>query len=286
MNHLDSMKQVFVPTDFSEDSRNAMRTALEVAVKHNALLIMAYVIEPIYNFASEVQKITEQLEQKANERFDEIISEAVKMGVEEERLKGVVLHGKVTLSLLQEIERRDPDLVVMGSKGQTGLKKVIFGSVAETLMLRSSSPVIVIPKSVKNPSFSRVLFTTAFHQNDAGNLEDLRSFLKPFDSDIRLIHVAPEPNFEIDIKIRGFSDILKSELMLEQKPKIDVVYSDKLLNGIVKYASENQIELIVINRYTKGLLESLFGLGRTHELIHIHEFPILVLTDDQVQTQT
>lgn len=280
MNHLDSISQIFVPTDFSEDSRNAMRSALEFAGKHNASLTMAYVIEPIYNFASEVQKITEQLEQKANERFDEIISEAVKMGFEKERLYGVVLHGKVTLSLLQEIERRDPDLVVMGSKGQTGLKKVIFGSVAETLMLRSASPVIVIPKNVKNPSFSRVLFTTAFHQNDAGNLEDLRSFLKPFDSDIRLIHVAPEPDFEIDIKIRGFSDILKSELVLEKKPRIDVVYSDKLLNGIIKYAGENRMELIVINRYTKGLLESLFGLGRTHELIHINDFPILVLTDD------
>ncbi|NBB76036.1 MAG: universal stress protein [Bacteroidetes bacterium] len=280
MSHLDSIYQVFVPTDFSEDSRNAMRTALDVISKHNASLTMAYVIEPIYNFASEVQKITEQLEQKANERFDEIISEAVKKGFEKDRLNGVVLHGKVTVSLLQEIERRDPDLVVMGSKGQTGLKKVIFGSVAETLMLRSNSPIAVIPKNVKNPSFSSVLFTTAFHQNEADNLKHLRSFLKPFDSDIRLIHVAPEPNFEIDIKVRGFTDILKSELMLEKKPRIDLVYSDKLLNGIVQYASENRMELIVINRYTKGLLESLFGLGRTHELIHIHEFPILVLTDN------
>lgn len=280
MSHLDSLNHIFVPTDFSEYSRNAIDTAVEMGSKHNAFVTMAYVIEPIYNFAVEVHKITEQLEEQAKKRFEEIRSEYQRNGYEKSSLKGIILHGKITVSLLDQISRSNPDLVVIGSKGQTGLKKVIYGSVAETLMLRSSSPVLVIPKSEKRSAFDRVLFTTAFHENDPDNLDSLRSFLKPYNSDIRLVHVAPEPGFETDIKIRGFVDILKNELMLQKNPRIDVVYNDHFLDGIASYAKENRMELIVVNRYTKGLMDALFGSSHTKELAHLHNALILVLTDD------
>jgi|GEM_PF-3446501 len=139
-------KNVLVLTDFSKDSDEAVKAAVDFAKKYNSRLTILNVIRDTHNLTyvlsdSEYHNLERKLEKHAEQQFDNMetaIPELVEIGYTRKIRKGTPY-----ISCLYEIENGDYALVFAGSHGKSDLKKAVMGSTAEKVLRRSPISVFV-----------------------------------------------------------------------------------------------------------------------------------------------
>jgi len=154
------LDNILVATDFSPASKVATRFAIEIARRHSAKLLMAHVA------ASQSEKpLMDAWRTGQSEIMDHFIAGRL-TGIEHELL---VKPGEVWDVLSGLISERSIDLVVAGTRGRTGVWKLIMGSVAEKIFRQAPCPVLIVgPSSGEDPITGpqRVLVPTGFaHQS-------------------------------------------------------------------------------------------------------------------------
>lgn len=139
-------KRILVPTDASEYSRRALKTALELARAVNAevvLLHVSYTPQAYwgYTISYGITVTQEQLDQNG-----ELALEATLTGIETEPVvitKRVESGHPVTI-VVDQIKKDNIDLVVMGSHGYGAIAGSVLGSVSQRVLQRASCPVLII----------------------------------------------------------------------------------------------------------------------------------------------
>lgn len=139
------MKKILVPTDASEYSRRAFKTALELARKFNAeveLLLVMY--DPVvYSFGVADSYIVPP---EVVEQDGELALEATLEGIDisEITLKIKKLQGNPGNVIIQEVENENIDLVVMGSHGYGAIASTLLGSVSQKVLHGAKSSVLIV----------------------------------------------------------------------------------------------------------------------------------------------
>jgi len=131
--------KILVAVDGSESSSKAAKRAIDLAEKHGADLIALYIVAPNINF-NEVFYFAEENGQKI---VDEVKHEASarKLNVQTEVLMDV---GAVSKAIVEYAEKNNIDLIVIGTRGISGIKRTLLGSTASGVVTYSHCPVIVV----------------------------------------------------------------------------------------------------------------------------------------------
>jgi universal stress protein A len=139
-------KRILCPTDFSPAAGPAFEYALESARRDGATLLLAYVVEPMNVFADEAyvawrREAQEALEAMARKEFDGLLARAKAAGVD---ARDLMLYGWAPEEILKAAAAQDADVIVMGTHGRTGLRRLMLGSVAQHIVAHASCPVVTI----------------------------------------------------------------------------------------------------------------------------------------------
>jgi nucleotide-binding universal stress UspA family protein len=134
-------QQVLVPIDGSDGSWTALTHAAE---RHNpAAITLLYVIDPLdgdYEVDASTEnpvKRSEQVEAETSKRLREA-------GVDPADTTFLTREGRPADEILAVAEADEIDQVVMGSRGLSGVRRLLLGSVAETVVRRANVPVNVV----------------------------------------------------------------------------------------------------------------------------------------------
>ena len=145
--------KIVVGIDGSEESMKAAEYAISVAKLYNAELnaitVLTSDIGYIYSSPGvespplTVKEIVLLAEDEAKKWFDEIKEKANKKGIQ---LKTEYIVAKKSLlnTILEYVEEHNINLVVVGTRGRSGIKKMLLGSIASGLVTYSPCPVLVI----------------------------------------------------------------------------------------------------------------------------------------------
>jgi nucleotide-binding universal stress UspA family protein len=140
-------RHILAPTDFSEYSKQAVASALELAKKFRAKLSVLHVVElppyPIEGYVppSLTTSFMEDLEREASQELAQVVPEAESAGVEVARLVTV---GSPYRKIIDMVETEQVDLIVMATAGRTGFNRLIMGSIAERVVRTAACPVLTI----------------------------------------------------------------------------------------------------------------------------------------------
>jgi len=140
------IKHIMVPYDKSEPANRAFDFAVDLAKKYNSSIsIVACVVPQIPmdpNFGTAYADTLKFMRQDASNTISKLESrlEELKIPAKAEVLVGV----SITDELLSYAESHEVDLIVMGSRGLGGFKKMLLGSVASGVSQHSKSPVLII----------------------------------------------------------------------------------------------------------------------------------------------
>ncbi|MDD5712551.1 MAG: universal stress protein [Smithellaceae bacterium] len=146
---MSDVKNILVPTDFSEYSDRALAQAADIAGKFKAKIYLLHVIDDLQQCAVDYcisEEVMEQVRQKSE------ITSREKLQKEVDKIsaaKGIevvfdVKVGRPYDVILEEQKSNKIDLIVIGSHGRTGLIKHLIGSVAEKIVRHAGCPVLVV----------------------------------------------------------------------------------------------------------------------------------------------
>lgn len=267
-----AIKHILVPTDFSGFSNHAFQFACNMAVQSEAKITLFHVVEPPYNFAVAVEGMLELMEKNAYKRM-KMIAASCEAEID---IKTEVRHGRTSREILNFVETSEADIVVMGSRGQSGLSRAVLGSVSAAIAHELPVPLFVIPEETTNAEVSSLLFATNFRENDPSNFLLTSSLADLIDASVSVIHVSQAMDFETRIRHLGFTEVLRKETG-NKSLKIELIENENLLLGLANYITEKPISGIVLNRYKKSVVQKLFGKDHTDEMLTYADLPLLIL---------
>lgn len=133
--------RVLVPYDRSEQAEYALQHALSEF--ESGEILLEHVIKPSASYTGEGGYDTTLYKQQL-ENAEEMLENVRQRCDEPERIEPVVHFGRPVHRILETVEDREIDHVVMGSHGRDGASRLLLGSVAETVSRRSPVPVTVV----------------------------------------------------------------------------------------------------------------------------------------------
>jgi nucleotide-binding universal stress UspA family protein len=146
--------KILVPIDGSEPSFHAARIANKIAKKFNSEIIFLYVVvsPSKYEYANltglvtpkQIDMIIQNAKEEAKDWFKRIEDMVKKENPNIKLTTKVILTGiAVYGEIIQYAEKESIDLIVIGTRGRSGIKKLLLGSTASGVVTYSSCPVLV-----------------------------------------------------------------------------------------------------------------------------------------------
>ena len=145
-------RTILVAVDFSPVSDDVMTYASELAERLDKHLVILHVVHdpgeaPGYYHVKGHDKVLRRIEDVAREMFDKVLARTRKRLPDNRRLrrsKTLLPTGLPVTRILEVVTRLQPWMVVMGSKGRTGMAHVMLGSKAEQVVRLCPVPVMVV----------------------------------------------------------------------------------------------------------------------------------------------
>lgn len=145
-----SFEHILVPVDGSETSYAAVDKAVEIAKAFNSKVTVVQVLalDPYiaaeYITAAQTNDLVERARTAILKTLDEAKAKFAAAGIDAETrlLEGQVIYSEI----VKAAESLNTDLIVIGSHGRTGFKKLFLGSVAQSILGQANVPVMVIRK--------------------------------------------------------------------------------------------------------------------------------------------
>ncbi len=146
------VRQVLVPFDFSDYSREALKVAVDVAESSGAKIHLLHVIEDRFHpafygpFFQSVYDVEPDIEIRSKRHLRE---EVVRIDAEAVVATCEAFGGYPARDIARYAERNGIDLIIMSTHGLTGIEHFLIGSVAEKTVANASCPVLIVkPKTV------------------------------------------------------------------------------------------------------------------------------------------
>lgn len=273
------MNKILIPTDFSKEATYALESAYPLAKKTGAKIILVNVIEDphdysfntmgIVGYSSEENIYIAQLLRKTEERLKLLVADRAYSGVE--MLYDIKI-GKTFDKIFEVIEHHQPDLVVMGSSGSSGLDEVFVGSNAEKLSRFSPVPVITVKAKRDLVNIKNIVYATDLNEEQGLIIKDLKQLQQHYGAQLHILKVF-EPvwvnDTEVKERIKKFADHFNIE-----NYTVNVFHESDEAEGILMFAGRNQADLIAMGTHPRRGLGLLLGGMISKNVINHTQIPI------------
>jgi len=152
-----TVTRMLVPVDFSDCSLDALEYGALIAQRSKTSLKLFHVLEPVsYGLDFTLPHMAQRESSKTaiTKRLSDFVSALTSLGLASDFL---ISGGLPADSILDAARAQSVDVIVMGTHGRRGLSHALFGSVAESVLRRSSCPVLTVRSPKFPPDHRRVL---------------------------------------------------------------------------------------------------------------------------------
>lgn len=251
------IKTILFATDFSPCATQALPFATALARRYQAAVLLTHVIEA----EARLPIPPEPLYARDNMRQLQQSQEC--KGISHEAL---LMCGELWPVLSDIVARRGVDLIVAGTHGREGIRKLLLGSFAEEIFRHASCPVLLVGPYLARPAprFERILYATDFSLGSLQALPYALLLAQAPQAQLTLLHVvAPEAyapvelwsgNYPCDVLgavEKRLRDLIPDSVALPSPPQVRVERGFAAEN-ILGFAVENKSDLIIMGVHSGG----------------------------------
>ena len=279
------IKTILCAVDFSERSAIALKYADLVAraTEFKLLVLNAFADElPPYFTESQIDELAEE-EAKADAKLKaslvEFISDTLSPDAEAEPL---IVNDSASAAILDGAEDFDTQLIVLGSHGRSGLNKVRFGSVAETVLSESDVPVMVVGSSVESvpEKISTILVPVDFSSRSLSALRFAAGLAKRTGAVLTTVYVSDDTVDLNDLKEKC-ANWLPDEITSACKVT-NVVKRGDVVSEIVAEIENAHIDLVIAGVENQLFSEQVFG-EKVGKIIRLAGRPVILLPEKRTE---
>lgn len=266
------MEKLLVATDGSVFSKSAVREAVNLAKICSGKLYVVSVVKTNLEYESIVPQIVEKEEEKMRQHLESVKDRASKEGVDCE----IISHRSEEpyQDIVDEAEKNQADMVIMGTHGRTGLKRLMMGSVTAKVIGHAPCNVLVVPLNAKIECKNILMATDGSKYSEAAASQAI-GIAKRCGGSLTVISVASS-----DAKILSAEDYVKevSELAKKEGIKTDgLAVKGKPYEAIIETSKKKRADLIVVGSHGRTGLDRLLMGSVTERVIGHSESAVLVV---------
>jgi nucleotide-binding universal stress UspA family protein len=250
-----TLNNVLVPTDFTGASVRALVYARAFSEDYGAKIYISHAVNPAPPIFLPMEPIPIDLDgewQDAQEQLNKFLANDLLNGT---RHEGILGRGETWNVIEHMIRERSIDLIIMGTRGKHGLKKLVLGSGAEKIFRQAICPVLTVGPNVKPGSgdvaaFRHIVFATDFSAGSLHALPYALSLAEENQASVSFLHVMP---MVIPQQQAAVAEVTRKRLETLIPPEVeDWCHPEPVVNfefpaeGILHVAEERCADLIVM----------------------------------------
>jgi nucleotide-binding universal stress UspA family protein len=277
------MKNILIPTDFSENAWKAIDYALNFFKGTPCNFYLLHVTK-VMNYAGGETPIIPTSVTIENTLLEQCKVDLEKSLVKIKKKYHNTKHHFITIpsydyfidAIRNQVDEKEIDLIVMGTKGASGIKEVIIGSNTGDVITKVKSMVLAVPDKTVYNSPKEIVFPTdfnTFYQTDI--LNSIAEFAALHDSTIRILHVAKK-----DEELRKFQKENKDYLndyFADIKHSFHRVTNKKIETGVQCFVESREIDMIIMVAKNLNLFQQIIFKPTVEEISYHTNVPFLVI---------
>ncbi len=274
------MKKILVPTDRSENANHALNYALNV-FKGEEVEFMLFQSFDIPTYTADMPVPIDTLgADELNRILEEDISGLRKKYAESGfSFSTVVEQGSLTMNIEQLVDDLNIDLIVMGTKGASGIAAAVIGSNTADVIQAATCPVLAIPDSADTSALpTNVLFASDNKGlSDSNVISVLLDIAKKYSSHVHIMNVLDEGKMtSVDEAVEG----LKLDHILENlEHTFHFENSNDKAQAIENYLNTHNIDLLAVIPRKNNFFDAIFHRSVTRKLTLHTKVPLLAMHD-------
>ncbi|MGH9356231.1 MAG: universal stress protein [Terriglobia bacterium] len=286
------IERILCPVDFSEASKKAFEYALSLAKQYKAKLYLQHLIEPVMVFSYEGipgwKEIYDAARSGAEGAMKKLTSRAEAHSILAETSVEIGDPGE---SILQFMEQRAIDLIVLGTHGRRGADRLVMGSVTERVVRKAKRPVLAVRKSVHDfvspesedaVHLHKILLGTDFSDHALRALDYALSLAMEYQAELLLVHVREDIPRDKELQSEMERLVQQMEAPLPDDARTwctikSTVRIGKPYEQIIQLATESRTDLIVLGVRGRSAIDTaLFG-STTYLVLQLGPCPLLAV---------
>lgn len=276
------MKNILLPTDFSKNSINAIKYAVNLFEDIECSFYILNVQKASSFISDDLMSVSTSatiyntLVDAAKKSITNIILQINKnFKNENHTFHSIVDYDNFIDAINQTSKIHGIDLIIMGTKGASGIEKVVFGSNTVHVLQRCDLPVLVIPEGCKFKKWDTVAFASSFRSTYLLNdLIPLQELVLLCHSKLKILHVVEDYNFEerrnenVEFFESNFPQVVFERIMPNDKNIYNVVH---------EYIVKNEVKMIAMVGKKHAFLSKLFTRHSVETWAFNIDIPFLVM---------
>ena len=280
-----ALNRILLATDFSAESMNALHSAVALAKRYNANILLTHVLPSESSMiAAEGWSLPTEAVRRSAERS---MASLDKTGELDAIAHEMIIQTGITWDVIaQLVDDNNVDLLVMGTHGDKAVRKLFLGSTAETASRHATCPVLTVGPHVELTSgerFHHILYASDFSSGSQRALSYALSLAEDDRAELTLLHVIeskPASEAEMLEWKREDGDRLRRMISpgmdLAYKPEIEIEIGIPEVE-IVRLADTRNADLIVMGSHTGGVVSTHVPWTTLHHVLRNAHCPVLTV---------
>jgi len=278
------MKNILLPTDFSENSWNAIKYAIQFFKSSSCNFYLLHVnkLSALVDNDSYYLPTTDVIEDTFIKPAKVQLRKVLKRILRE--FPEAHFHHFYTLtdydffidSIRKHIVENKIDAIVMGTKGATGLEKLIIGTNTGDVITKVKCTTIIVPENAQFKELKEIAFPTDFSlRYDIETLDPLFELVETYSSSLRILHIGKRHEALNDNQKKNKE--LLEDYFGRQKPSFYFLTNKNIAESIQCFVESRDINMIVMVAKNLNYFQKILFHSRVEEISYHTDIPFLVL---------
>lgn len=279
------MKNILIPTDFSDNSWNAIKYALKIYKNKRCNFHILHVCNinalistdiPTFNSSSTVV-IEKDVRVDAKRKLKALVTkiDSYLPNIKHSFITHVE-YGFLIDSIKSIVSDSDIDLIIMGTKGASGLKEAIVGSNTGDVITRVKCPILVVPEKAVYIKPREIAFPTDYSMFYSSKvLDTILDVARIHQSSIRIVHIKKKDDALSEEQERNKE--LLHDYFKDQEHSFHSITSNKLESALQYFTESRNIDMISMVAKNLNFFQQLLFKPTVEDISYHVKLPLLVL---------
>ncbi|MCJ7465606.1 MAG: universal stress protein [Maribacter sp.] len=279
-------KRVLLPTDFSKNALNAIRYALDLYQDQicefyflNAYQVNGYSIDTMMMFPEPGEPAYEAAKKASEEGFEKLM-DILELHNDNPKhtFHTISTFNSLLYAIKDTIAKNDIDIVVMGTKGETGAASVVFGTNTVNIMEKvTECAVLAVPEVVRFVKPKEIVFPTdyktAFKRKELNYLIEIAKYHDAF---IRVLHIVRESELSHEQQVN--KELLEA-ILKDTSHSYHNLTDHKVPIGISAFIESRESDMIAFINKKHNFFGSMLSKPLVKEMGYHSKIPVLTMHD-------